>query len=116
MTVDDCAVARHVVKLLLDDQRDVEVIAEAASFNEARAMLAERPVDVITLDLNLPGESGLSIIERLRSSVRGIIIISGNSDQHAEALKMGAVACMEKSTILEEKARLVQSIHRAALQ
>jgi two-component system chemotaxis response regulator CheB len=116
MTVDDCAVARHVVKLLLDDQRDVEVIAEAASFNEARAMLADRPVDVITLDLNLPGETGLSVMERLRSSVRGIIIISGNNSQHAEALRRGAVACMEKSTILAEKMKLVQSIHRAALQ
>ncbi|HEX7783149.1 MAG TPA: response regulator [Sphingobium sp.] len=116
MTVDDCAVARHVVKLLLNDQRDVEVIAEAASLEEACAILIRRPIDVITLDLNMPGQSGLSLIARLKPSVRGIVIISGNSCQHAEALSMGAVACMEKSNIMDDRAMLVQSIHRAAMQ
>jgi two-component system, chemotaxis family, protein-glutamate methylesterase/glutaminase len=116
MTVDDCAVARHVVKLLLDDQADVEVVAEAASFEEACATLLSRRIDVITLDLNLPGESGLSLIDRLMPSVRGIIVISGNSEQHAEAMKMGAVACLEKSRIMDEKMRLVRSIHKAAVQ
>ncbi|QUT04877.1 response regulator [Sphingobium phenoxybenzoativorans] len=114
MTVDDCAVARHMVKLLLADQRGMEVVAEAASFEEASATLAGKQIDVITLDLNLPDAAGLPLIEKFTSAVRGIVVISGNAEQHADALKLGAVACLEKSRIVDEKARLVRSIHQAA--
>jgi two-component system response regulator DesR len=113
MIIDDCAVARHMVKLLLDDQRDLEVIAEAASFEEARALLVGSGIDVIILDLNLPDAAGLCLVERFRPIVGGIVVVSGNAEQHADALKLGAVACLEKSRIVNEKARLVRSIHEA---
>lgn len=114
MTVDDCAVARHIVKLLLAGQRGMEVVAEAASFEEACATLGGKQIDVITLDLNLPDAAGLPLIEKFRSAVRGIVVVSGNAEDHAEALKLGAVACLEKSRLVGEKMQLVRSIQEAA--
>lgn len=114
MTVDDCAVTRSVLKQLLDREVDVSVVAEAGSYEEASASLDEMDIDVITLDLNLPGVTGLDMIERFRTVVRGIVVLSGDSSDYPRALELGAVACLDKNRIMYERLRLVRSIHEAA--
>ena len=58
--VDDHALLRTGVRLLIDAQPDMEVVGEANSVMQALEVALQKVPDVICLDLSLPGESGLS--------------------------------------------------------
>ncbi len=64
MLADDHRVVRTGLRLVLDAEPDIAVVAEAGDIPAAgRALLAHRP-DVLVLDLNMPGEQSLSAIPR----------------------------------------------------
>jgi two-component system, NarL family, response regulator NreC len=63
--VDDHAVVRSGLRLLLDAEDDIEVVAEAGDVrNAVFAVRAQKP-DVVLLDLVLPGESGIDAVAKL---------------------------------------------------
>jgi two-component system response regulator NreC len=64
--VDDHAVLRAGLRMLLGAQPDMTVVGEAADGEEALGKVREINPDVVTLDLTMPGGSGLRVIERLR--------------------------------------------------
>lgn len=66
---DDRSVAEMIATLLGMQGADVSVAASAA---EARALLGERQFDVVTLDLLLPGESGVELWRYLREAHAGL--------------------------------------------
>ncbi|MFV0664359.1 two-component system response regulator TorR [Denitromonas sp.] len=68
-------------------------VSQAASAGEMRAVMAETPADVVLLDINLPGEDGLSLTRELRhGSMLGIILVTGRTDaiDRVVGLEMGA--------------------------
>ena len=58
LIVDDHAIFREGLRTLLDMEEDFQVIGEASRGDEAVAMVAEEPPDVVLLDLHLPDGSG----------------------------------------------------------
>jgi CheY-like chemotaxis protein len=67
LIVDDSKLARIVVgKAVAALQPDWERV-EAGTADEALALLADRPADVVVLDYNMPGRSGLDLAEELRA-------------------------------------------------
>jgi DNA-binding response OmpR family regulator len=114
LIIDDSVVVRQVVKLLLAGHPHVGSLFEASSLDDAWRLLDSNDVDVITLDLNLPDGEGLNIIGPLRQKAGSdVIILSGNAEPHAEALRRGASACFEKAYLMPERSRFVDSILRA---
>ncbi|MDI6601056.1 MAG: LytTR family DNA-binding domain-containing protein [Thermoanaerobacteraceae bacterium] len=67
LLVDDEKPARDELRFLLKE-RDVEVIGEAASYNEAIKKIGELKPDVVFLDIELGGKSGMDIAARIRRS------------------------------------------------
>ena len=65
MIVDDEPLARQRLRRLLADARDVELAGEAGSAKEARALLAQRPADLLLLDVQMPGEDGFALLRSL---------------------------------------------------
>lgn len=61
--VDDEPLARERLRLLLGEEPDVEVVAECRNGNEAIACLEEHEVDLLLLDVQMPGLSGLEVVE-----------------------------------------------------
>ena len=59
LIVDDHAIVRSGIRRLLSDRTDIEVL-EAASGEEAMSAVLDAPINLIVLDLNLPGLGGLS--------------------------------------------------------
>ena len=80
MHVEDHADFRDLMKILLDAQSDMEVVAQASSLVEARAACSE--FDVAVLDLGLPDGNGLDLIPELRQANPdvGVLILSANLD------------------------------------
>ena len=72
---DDHAVLRSGLRLMLNTQEDFEVVGEAANGEEAICLCREKKPDIILLDLNMPGLSGLDVIEDIKRDNPGIKIL-----------------------------------------
>jgi DNA-binding NarL/FixJ family response regulator len=82
MHVEDHANFRDLMRILLNSQSDMEVVAQAGSLDEARAQVASSEIDVAVLDLSLPDGNGLDLIPELRRANPdvGVLILSANLD------------------------------------
>lgn len=81
--VDDHAIVRRGLRRICETDRDLVVVAEAGSGAEALAWLSANPVDVVLLDLTMPGIHGVDLIKQI-ASIRPaprILVLS----MHAEA-------------------------------
>jgi two-component system OmpR family response regulator len=115
--------------LVVDDQREIcDLVQEylngegyrvstAHDGVEMRQIMSQSPVDLVTLDLMLPGEDGLTLARSLRveSSV-GIIILTGKGDivDRIIGLEMGADIYLPKPFHLRELLASVKSVLRRA--
>jgi DNA-binding NarL/FixJ family response regulator len=117
--VDDHPVVRDGTAALLAGQAGLEIVGTAGSIAEARALIAETPVDVVLLDIRLGAESGLALLtegrtERPDAQPKPAIVVLTAYDypQYAEAaLRLGAAGFVLKTAPLAE---LLDAIRRAA--
>lgn len=75
---------------------DLEKIHLANSFDEAGGWLAENPVDVTLLDLNLEGRDGMELLKRSVAASFHTIIVSANTDRALEAFEFGVIDFVPK--------------------
>ena len=68
---DDHALIRRGIRDTLSDAPDIEVIGEAGDYGELRALMREKTADVLVLDINLPGRSGLDVLHALKDEGHG---------------------------------------------
>jgi two-component system, NarL family, response regulator NreC len=112
---DDHAVVRGALRVLLDAEPDFTVTAEAGDADTAiRYVLGHKP-DVLVLDLNMPGESGLTVIPRIRSQSPEtqivVLTMQGETAFAREAMQAGARAYLLKDAAESE---LVKAVRLAA--
>jgi len=81
LLVDDERLARAELRRLLAAHPDVVVVGEARNADEAEARLAELDVDLLFLDITMPGASGFDLLERLESVP--LLIFTTAHDEHA---------------------------------
>lgn len=118
MLVDDHALVRSAIRGALDAP-DIEVVAEAASAEAAYdAALAHRP-DVILLDIDLPGMSGLHLVRELapRLPDTQIVMLSVIGEERAvlEAMRHGAAGYLTKDLGPEALQRAVRGVRSGDL-
>lgn len=91
--VDDEAPARSELKFLLDETKQVEVIAEASNVREAIEQLKENNTDVLFLDINMPGANGLQLADALKRLKFPplIIFVTAYSEHAAKAFDVNAI-------------------------
>ncbi|MCX7693605.1 MAG: response regulator transcription factor [Tepidimonas taiwanensis] len=97
---DDHAVVRRGIRDTLAEAVDIKVVGEAGSYAEVRELLRSTPCDVLVLDVNLPGRSGLEVLRSLReadSPVKVLIVSMYPEDQYAiRCLRAGAMGYLNK--------------------
>jgi DNA-binding NarL/FixJ family response regulator len=98
--IEDHALMRRVLRQLLEEEADLEVVAEAESAESALSQLPEVTPDLILTDLSLPGASGLELISWLRAERPELrcLVVTGHTDQfyRAAALAAGAAGYVTK--------------------
>jgi two-component system, NarL family, response regulator NreC len=109
---DDHAVVRAGLRLLLDAEEALEVIAEAGDIDNAKRMVRAHRPHVLVLDLNMPGADSLPAIPELAEQTAVVVLTMQNDPGFArQAMQSGA-----KGYVLKEAAdaELVQAVHAAA--
>lgn len=111
MIIDDHALVREAVRRALDVS-DIEVVAEAATAEEALASVADARPELILLDIDLPAASGLDVIIELRRHAPGarivMLTISNADDDVAEAIRLGASGFLTKDMSSDALLRAVR--------
>ena len=106
MIVEDHADFRELMKVLLDRQPDIELLAQAGSLAEARDQAAMFEFDVVILDLGLPDGHGEDLITDFRRSNPevGVLVLSASLDPASieKATRLGVDEIMDKLAPLDE--------------
>jgi len=114
LIVDDEPVARQVLRELLEEFREVEVIGEARSGPEALGQIGLLRPDVVFLDLEMPGVHGLSVVRSLRGPRQPLIFFVTAHQEHAlEAFDAGVIDYLLKPVRRE---RLAAALDKARAQ
>ena len=100
---DDHTVVRHGLRMLIDNEDGLQVIAEAGTVPDAeRLTRAHRPT-VLVLDLNMPGGSSLEAIARLKDETAVVVLTMQDDPAYArQALQAGALGFVLKEAADEE--------------
>lgn len=98
---DDHAVVRRGIRDTISEAVDIQVVGEAGSYAELREVLRSVECDVLVLDLNMPGRSGLDALTTLKeegSSVKTLVVSMYPEDQYAiRCLRAGARGYLNKA-------------------
>jgi two-component system response regulator NreC len=109
---DDHTVVRQGLRLLIDNEPGLQVIAEAGTVPDAERMAKAHRPTVLVLDLNMPGGSSLEAIPRLREQVAVVVLTMQDDPAFArQALQAGARGFVLKEAADEE---LLEAIRLAA--
>ena len=104
--VDDHEILREGLKRILNDEIDMEVVAETDNGTEAVKLISEIDCDLILLDLNLPGRSGTELIAEIKKKKpkAQILILSISPEKRfaLPAFKAGASGYLNKDSALTE--------------
>jgi DNA-binding NarL/FixJ family response regulator len=110
LVVDDSDVLRTVVSHYLDDESDLQVIASVGTAVEAVDHARRLVPDVILLDHDMPGQTGLEVLPELRacSPDARIVVFSAASDIREAALLGGADEFVGKESPFHEVAEVLR--------
>ena len=112
--VDDHPVLREGTAALLGSQSGLEVVGVAGSVEEAEALLAATPIDVVLLDIRLGTDSGLRLLSSAPVESRPAIVVLTSYDypQYADAaMRLGASGFVLKTAPISD---LIDAIRLAA--
>jgi two-component system chemotaxis response regulator CheB len=119
LVIDDSLTIRGILQSILGRHKDIQIVGLASDVEEAKQFLQERQPDVITLDLALPGVDGMEFLEELAQGPHApILVVSSSTQDKSEtskaAIDAGAFACFDKRHLVQDAARFVKVLHRAA--
>jgi DNA-binding NarL/FixJ family response regulator len=112
---DDHPIFRDGLCRLLSLEEDFDVIAQVEDGLHVSEVLQQYDPDILLLDLNMPGLSGLAALQRLQaaSSRTRVILLTASDNQHefVQALKLGSCGIVQKQTATELLIDSVRRVH-----
>jgi DNA-binding NarL/FixJ family response regulator len=112
LLADDHSIVRQGVRQLLESSKDIQVIAEAADGEEARALIEQHQPDVAVLDIQMPKASGIEVTRWLRAHLPqiGVLILTAYDDDPyvMAVLQAGANGYVLKTANADD---LIQAVH-----
>ena len=118
LIVDDEALARARLRTLLADCKApaAQIEAEAANATQAMELLRRQPVDVVLLDIHMPGADGLALATALRtlSPLPAVVFVTAHAEHAVQAFELEAVDYLTKPVRLERLQQALQKVERFA--
>jgi DNA-binding NarL/FixJ family response regulator len=114
LIVDDHALFRRGLMLVLESEEGIDVVGEAEDGDEAIARAEELAPDVVLMDVRMPTMSGIEATRRLAESLPTtriiMLTVSDEEDDLYEAIKAGATGYLLKEISIEEVADAVRAV------
>lgn len=116
LIVDDSVVARAILSRLLSEHQDIDVVGQAGNVASAHKQLEQTSVDIILLDIEMPGVNGLVALPELIRASGGarVLIVSSSAADGAEAtitaLREGAADTLLKPTAAQFTSRFADEL------
>jgi len=114
--VDDHAIVRAGLRQFLSEMVDLRVVGEASSGREAIDLVRNTEIDVLIMDLSMPGQSGIDALAMIRAKAPdvGILILSGYPEEQyaVNLIRQGASGYLNKEC---EPMEIVNAIRTIAL-
>lgn len=116
LLVDDHVVMRQALRMLLESQMELEVVADVENGREAVTACERLNPDVVLMDVVMPGLNGLEATRQIRRACPAtrVVMLSGfvDEDQLLEALRSGASGYIVKKSDVSELVLAIQTVHR----
>src|ERR1700750_1253198 len=107
--IDDERLARQELRNLLAAHKDIEVIAECQDAIQAKEKIAELKPDIIFCDIQMPGKTGLELVEEISATVDVVFVTA--YDEHAiKAFELNAFDYLLKPVQPERLAETVRKL------
>lgn len=114
LLVDDDAIVRAGLRLMLGGAPDIEIVAEAADGAEVPALVTAYGPDLVLMDIRMPGVDGLAATERLRArpgAPEVLVLTTFHTDAHVlRALRAGAAGFLLKDTPPQDIVTAVRTV------
>ena len=114
LIADDHAIVREGLKQILSQTPDMVVVAEASNGQEAIDKLARNNIDLIVLDISMPGKDGLDVLSEImskRPELPVLILSMYPGEQYAvRVLKAGASGYLTKESAPDELVKAIRQI------
>ena len=114
LIADDHKIVRDGLKRIFAGTSDLEVAAEAASGDEALALVKANDYDVAMLDMSMPGLAGIELVKRLKAEKPKmkmlVLSMHGEHQYAARALKAGASGYLTKDSASEQLVTALRKI------
>ena len=114
LLVDDHTILRKALRLLLARESDIGVVADVNSGNEAIRVAGELELDVVVMDIGMPGSNGIETTRQLIAATPGVrvLALSTHLERHfvLQMLKAGASGYVVKSSDSEELLRAIRAV------
>jgi two-component system NarL family response regulator len=115
MIVDDHALFRRGLEMVLDEERDIELVGQASDGTEAVEKAAESLPDIVLMDIRMPRSSGIEACRAMKEAAPSakiiILTISDEEEDLFEAIRAGASGYLLKDIPLDEVADTVRAVH-----
>ena len=113
LVVDDEAPARSELRFLLDEAGGIEVVGEASNAPEALQLIKAIPYDVVFLDIDMPGLSGMRLAEALSTLERqpAIIFVTAHSEHAVKAFEVAATDYLVKPVEVDRLRTAIERLH-----
>jgi DNA-binding NarL/FixJ family response regulator len=112
LLVEDQALVRQGLKIMIEQDEQLKVVAEAENGLEALAKMEKHMIDLVIMDIRMPVMNGLEATRKIKerwANVKILILTTFNDDEYAvQALKDGASGFLLKTA---EQQKLVQAIY-----
>lgn len=111
---DDHPLVREGLKKIIKEEADMKIVGEAQNATDVFEKLRHTTCDIISLDMNMPGRSGLDLVKELKCQFPKllILVVSIHPEKRfaLRALKAGASGYVTKDTALEELVYAIRKI------
>jgi DNA-binding NarL/FixJ family response regulator len=115
LIVDDHALFRRGLEMVLGQESDIEVVGEAADGAEAVTMASEMAPDIVLMDVRMPRRGGIDATSAIKQSVPSAkIVMLTISDEEADlydAIKAGAMGYLLKEISIDEVAADIRAVY-----
>ena len=107
--IDDERLARQELKNLLALHKDIEIVAECSDAVQAKEKINELKPDIIFCDIQMPGKSGLELVEEISGAI-DVVFITAHDEHAIKAFELNAFDYLLKPVQADRLAETIKKL------